>query len=265
MKKRIKKEKKPTFPVREVDGQLHAACRELNIGHIRAAIEAGADVNAPNETHEFAPLDIVAQSLDGWDDYRFNPDYQRQIRTIVEILLSHGANPNGIDADERPLVIFAWSCCDPKICAMLLRYGAKVNFEYDEHESVLGLVWGEQAFLSMDDDADRYKEVIGWTEFMRCWSAMERRISATPISRMRSRSEHCRRISVLRCRFADQSPRRSFWRYSPRKRTGARNFGVENSLQMVAVAVQRDAVLTVLREISCKRRNGEYAKIPEIG
>lgn len=160
MKKRIKKEKKPTFPVREVDSRLHAACHELNIGHIRAAIEAGADVNAPNETHEFAPLDIVAQSLNGWDDYRFNPDYQRQIRTIVEMLLSHGANPNGIYADSRPLKMFAWSCCDPKICAMLLRYGAKVNFECSENDSVLDLVWEEQAFLSLDDGADRNKEVI---------------------------------------------------------------------------------------------------------
>ena len=160
MKKRIKKAKKPIFPVREADAQLHAACRELNIGHIRAAIEAGADVNAPNETHEYAPLDIVVDSLNGWDDYRSNPDHQRQIRTIVEMLLSRGANPNGINADERPLETFAWSCCDPKICAMLLRYGAKVNFECGEKDSVLDLVWEEQAFLSMDDDADSNKEVI---------------------------------------------------------------------------------------------------------
>ena len=38
MKKRIKKEKKPTFPVREVDRQLHAACSELNIGRHYALI-----------------------------------------------------------------------------------------------------------------------------------------------------------------------------------------------------------------------------------
>lgn len=160
MKKRIKKEKKPTFPVREVDSRLHAACRELNVGHIRAVIEAGADVNAPDETHEYAPLDIVANSLNGWADYRFNPDYQRQIRTIVEMLLSNGANPNGICADERPLKVFAWSCCDPKICAMLLRHGAKVNFQCGDSDSVLALVWSELAFLSMGDDADRNKVVI---------------------------------------------------------------------------------------------------------
>ena len=161
MKKRIKKEKKkPVFPVREVDSRLHEACRELNVGHIRAAIEAGADVNAPNETHEYAPLDIVANSLNGWADYRFNPDYQRQIRTIVEMLLSNGANPNGIYADDRPLKIFAWSCCDPKICAMLLRHGAKVNFRCGDSDSVLALVWGEQAFLSLDDNADRNQAVI---------------------------------------------------------------------------------------------------------
>ena len=160
MKKRVKKEKKPIFPVREVDAQLHAACRELNIGHIRAAIEAGADVNAPNETHEFAPLDIVVDSLNGWDDYRFNPDYQRQIRTIVDLLLSSGANPNGINADERPLKVFAWSCCDSKVCAMLLRYGAKVNFMCGDDDSILDLVWEEKTFLSMDDDSDKNKEVI---------------------------------------------------------------------------------------------------------
>ena len=162
MKKRVKmNEKKPTFPVREVDSQLHAACRELNIGHVRAAIEAGANVNSQNETHEYAPLDIVTNSLNGWDDYRFNPDYQRQIRTIVELLLSNGANPNGIFAEDRPLEVFAWSCCDPKICAMLLHYGAKVNFECNENDSVLGLVCEEQAFLSMkDDDDDRNSEVI---------------------------------------------------------------------------------------------------------
>jgi len=160
MKKRIKKEKKPTFPVREVDSRLHAACRELNIGHIRAAIEAGADVNAPDETHEFAPLDIVADSLNGWDDYRFNQDYQRQIQTIVEMLLSHGANPNGIYADNRPLKMFAWSCCDPKICAMLLRYGAKVNFMCGEYDSILDLVWDEKTLLSTGDDADKNEDVI---------------------------------------------------------------------------------------------------------
>ena len=154
MKKRAKKEKKPLYPVREVDWQLHAACRELNIGHIRAAIEAGANVNAPNETHEFAPLDIVVDSLNGWDDYRFNPDYQRQIRMIVEILLSNGANPDGISSDERPLAVFAWSCCDPKICAMLLQYGVDVNLVCDEDNTVLDLVWEEKTFLSMEDGND---------------------------------------------------------------------------------------------------------------
>lgn len=154
MKKRVKKEKKPIFPVREVDAQLHAACRELNIGHIRAAIEAGADVNAPSETHEYAPLDIVADSLNGWDDYRFNPDYQRQIRTIVEMLLSHGANPNGIYADERPLVVFSWSCCDPKVCAMLLQYGAKVNFECHEARTPLDLVCDELTYLSVTEGSE---------------------------------------------------------------------------------------------------------------
>ena len=154
MKKRVKKEKKPTFPVREVDRQLHAACRELNIGRIRAAIEAGANVNAPNETHEYAPLDIVTLTLHGWDDYRFNPDYQRQIRTIVEMLLANGADPNGICAEERPLTVFAWSCCDPRICAMLLRYGAKVNFECDEARTPFDLVCDEMTYLSITGDND---------------------------------------------------------------------------------------------------------------
>lgn len=152
MKKRVKKEeKKPIFPVREVDRQLHEACRELNIGHIRAAIEAGADVNAPDETHEYSPLDIVVASLNGWDDYRFNPDYQRQIRTIVELLLLHGADANGIGIGERPLDVFAWSCCDPRICARLLEYGAKVNFECCEQRSVLDLVGDEMTFLSVTE------------------------------------------------------------------------------------------------------------------
>jgi ankyrin repeat protein len=154
MKKRIKKEKKPILSVREVDRRLHAACSELNIGHIRAAIEAGADVNAPDETGEFAPLDIVADSLNGWDDYRFNPDYQRQIRNIVEMLLSNGANPNGIYADERPLMVFSWSCCDPKICALLLRYGAKVNFECTEAHTPLDLVIEEMTFLSVTEGSE---------------------------------------------------------------------------------------------------------------
>ncbi|MBQ7695304.1 MAG: hypothetical protein IJT50_09300 [Lentisphaeria bacterium] len=155
MKKRVRKEeKKPIFPVREVDRQLHEACRELNIGHIRAAIEAGADVNAPDETHEYSPLDIVVASLNGWDDYRFNPDYQRQIRTIVELLLLHGADANGIGIGERPLDVFAWSCCDPRICARLLEYGAKVNFECCEQRSVLDLVGDEMTFLSVTEGSE---------------------------------------------------------------------------------------------------------------
>ena len=161
MKKRIgKKEKKPIFPVRDVDRQLHNACETLNLGHIRAAITAGANVNAPDETHEFAPLDLVANSLNGWDDYRSNPDYQRQIRAIVNILLSNGADPNGIYADERPLAVFVWSCCDPQLCAMLLRNGAKVNFDCGGGDSVLDRAADEIRFLSLDDDDRQNDEVI---------------------------------------------------------------------------------------------------------
>ena len=43
---------------------------------------------------------------------------------------------------------------------MLLRYGAKVNFECDSDNSVLDLVWEEKTFLSMDDDNDENKAVI---------------------------------------------------------------------------------------------------------
>lgn len=148
--------KKPVYPVREEDHLLHIACRELNIGKIRMAIANGADVNAPDEKHEYAPLDIVAHSLRGWDDYRFNPDYQRQIRMIVDILLSNGADPNGINADIRPLEIFAWSCCDPVICSQLVQCGVRKNFCCEE-STVLDLVINEITYLASTEGS---REVI---------------------------------------------------------------------------------------------------------
>ena len=154
------REKKTVYPVRDVDRQLHMACRELNIGNIQTALVAGANVNAPDETHEYSPLDVVLNSFDGWDNYRSNPNLQRQIRMIVEILLSHGANPNGLRADERPLTVFAWSCCDPEACAMLLQYGAKVNGVCDDENTILDLVEEEIMFLSMTDGKDEVKQKL---------------------------------------------------------------------------------------------------------
>ena len=148
MKKRIKKEKKPIFPVRDVDRQLQLACKALNIKEIRSAIAAGADVNALDETHDYSPLDIVVNSINGWDNYRSKPDYQRQMRRILEVLLSNGANANGYHGEERPLVVFASNLCDPEGCAMLLQHGAAVNFDCYEEHSVLDMVWEESTYLA---------------------------------------------------------------------------------------------------------------------
>lgn len=157
MKKRIKKEKKPIFPVRDVDRQLQLACNALNIRGIRSAISAGADVNALDETHEYSPLDIVVNSVRGWENYRSKPDYQRQIRSILEVLLSNGANANGYNGEERPLLVFTWDLCDPEACALLLQHGAAVNFECYEKRSVLDMVWEESTYLATTEGS---KETI---------------------------------------------------------------------------------------------------------
>lgn len=56
-----KKVKQPFYPVRPEDQKLLDACRTLSYQRIMAAIQAGGDVNALDEKHEYAVIDIIAK------------------------------------------------------------------------------------------------------------------------------------------------------------------------------------------------------------
>ncbi len=131
MKKRQKKE---VFePVREVDQKLHLACRELSIAKIGAAIAEGADVNAPDRKHLAAPIDMVvaAAACGGRDQYFADLPRQAKVHKAIDLLLAHGAAPDGITEDDSPLKYFSWLYFDPYLVRRLCAAGAEVNSVHD--------------------------------------------------------------------------------------------------------------------------------------
>ena len=140
--------KKKITLIEPVDEQLHVACRELNANGIIKAVQAGADVNAP-DADGYAPLDIVSEAFDGWANYRHDPVLQKKVQRVVDVLIGYGADPDGLTGEFRPLETFAWSCGDKHICSSLAKAGATLN-AVSEGETILDMVVGESIYLDVE-------------------------------------------------------------------------------------------------------------------
>jgi hypothetical protein len=140
--------KKKKIEVQEIDELLHSACRELNANGIIKAVQAGADVNAP-DADGYAPLDIVSEAFDGWANYRHDPVLQKKVQRVVDVLIGYGADPDGLTGEFRPLETFAWSCGDKHICSSLAKAGATLN-AVSEGETILDMVVGESIYLDVE-------------------------------------------------------------------------------------------------------------------
>ena len=139
--------KKKKVQIRPVDEQLHIACQKLNAEGIVKAVQSGADVNAP-DADGYSPLDIVSDAFDGWANYRHDPDLQKKVQKVVDVLIGYGANPDGLTGEGLPLMTFAWSCGDKHICSKLARAGANLNLVSDD-STVLDLVVQESIYLGI--------------------------------------------------------------------------------------------------------------------
>ena len=139
--------KKKKVQIRPVDEQLHIACQKLNAEGIIKAVQSGADVNAP-DADGYSPLDIVSDAFDGWANYRHDPDLQKKVQKVVDVLIGYGANPDGLTGECMPLKTFAWSCGDKHICSKLARAGANLNMDFDG-TTILDLVVLESIHLDI--------------------------------------------------------------------------------------------------------------------
>ena len=140
--------KKKKIQIRPIDEQLHAACQKLNADGIIKAIQSGADINAP-DADGYSPLDIASDAFDGWANYRHDPDLQKKVQKVVDVLIGYGANPDGLTGECMPLKTFAWSCGDRHICSKLARAGANLNMNFDG-STVLDLVVMESIWLDVE-------------------------------------------------------------------------------------------------------------------
>ena len=152
MPKKVKK-----FPtIREVDKQLHEACRALSPSKIEKAIMAGADVNAPDCKRQEAPIDMVVNNVIDVDREHYFADEKKQekVHEAIDILLQHGASPNGLQGGtDTPLYWFAWLYFDLYIVRRLCRAGADVN-ELHDGRTLYDLTEEESIFLELDSQKD---------------------------------------------------------------------------------------------------------------
>ncbi len=150
----MQKKYKKNLPVlREIDKQLHKACRELSPLKMKEAILLGADVNAPDCEQQEAPIDMVVNSVTIEDREHFfdNVKKQERVREAIDLLLKHGASPDGYTVDDTPLCWFAWLYFDPYIVNALCKAGANVNALYDG-ETVYNAAGIESIFLDVSSE-----------------------------------------------------------------------------------------------------------------
>ena len=149
-----KKIKPPVYPVRPEDQKLLDACRTLNYQRIMAAIQAGGDVNALDNEHKMAVIDVLTDSA-CVPEYRSNTAMQENILKIITQLLALGAKPDGTTYDNTPLHVFSWQLYDWNVCRELIRAGAKINRILDERGTILDYVIDEIQFLEITDEENR--------------------------------------------------------------------------------------------------------------
>ena len=135
-------------PIREIDKQLHEACRALSPLKMKEAILLGADVNAPDCKRQEAPIDMVVNSVINEDreHYFDNAKKQERVREAIDLLLKHGASPDGYAGDDTPLYWFAWLYFEPYIVRKLCKAGASLNMLHNG-ETLYDLTELESIFL----------------------------------------------------------------------------------------------------------------------
>ena len=154
------KKKKKAETVREVDKQLHIACRELSPSKMIEAIAAGADVNAPDSKHEYAPIDMVVNNVTINDREHYFSDLKKQenVHKAIDILLEHGADPDGITGDDTPLEFFSWLFFDHYVVRRLCKAGANVN-AISGSLTLYDLLGMESIFLESRGDEENLKKL----------------------------------------------------------------------------------------------------------
>ena len=145
----MSKKNKDFSQIREVDKQLHEACRALSPLKMEKAILSGADVNAPDYQYQQAPIDMVVNKVIAEDreHYFDNEKKQERVREAIDLLLRHGASPDGYTADDTPLYWFAWLYFDPYIVRRLCRAGATLNTLREGGDTLYDLTVLESIFL----------------------------------------------------------------------------------------------------------------------
>ncbi len=146
----MQKKYKKNLPVlREIDRQLHKACRELSPLKMKEAILLGADVNAPDCEQREAPIDMVVNSviIEDREHYFDNVKKQERVREAIDLLLKHGASPDGYTMNDTPLYWFAWLYFEPYIVRRLCRAGATLNTLRDGRDTLYDLTVSEGFFL----------------------------------------------------------------------------------------------------------------------
>ena len=164
-------------PVREVDQKLHLACRELSAAKIEAAIAEGADVNAPDRKHQGAPIDMIVDVAirDGRDQYFADLKKQAKVHKAMDILLAHGAAPDGIREGDSPLKYFAWLFFDPYLVRRLCEAGANVNADVDG-QTIYDLTGMESIFLESNGNEAALRKLDQVVEILEDFGAK----SSTP-------------------------------------------------------------------------------------
>ena len=153
-----KKKIPPVYPVRPEDQKLFDACRTLNYQRIMAAIQAGGDVNALDNEHKMAVIDVLTDSA-CVPEYRSNAAMLENILEIITQLLALVAKPDGATCDNTPLHNFSWILYDWNVCSKLLKSGAKINRILDERGTALDYVNDEIQFLEITDEENRASDL----------------------------------------------------------------------------------------------------------
>ena len=110
-----------------VDSQQHSAvhwavvCGELEA--LDVLCNSGAEINSP-DTHGAFPIHYAAQMCGPSAEHPSSPEKSRTFLVVLRKLLARGADPNVLDKDLRPPVLWAASAGSADAFLALVNYGA---------------------------------------------------------------------------------------------------------------------------------------------